>query len=164
MKKNLISRISLVLLIEFVVSCTNLCFPQEPGEAEIKKRVQEYENAYNRGDAKAVADIYAVNGSHTYANGIIHRSRAEIEKGLVESLSGPMKGTMIKITPEVIRFPANNVAVEEASFILTGLKMQDGVEMPAVKGFCLGVYQKQENEWFALAIQCMVPLSPPPQK
>jgi uncharacterized protein (TIGR02246 family) len=161
MKKNLIGRISMTLLIGFAVSCPDLCFPQEPNQAEIKKRVQEYENAYNNGDAKAVAAIYAVNGSHTYANGITHRGRLEIEKGLFESLAGPMKGTQIKITPEVIQFPANNVAIEDASFILTGLRMQDGAIIPAINGRCLAVYQKLEKEWFALAIQCMVPLPPP---
>jgi uncharacterized protein (TIGR02246 family) len=143
-----------------------ICFPflsfsQEPKEAEIKKRVQEYENAYNSGDAKATAAIYAEYGSHTYANGMIDRGRLEIEKGLTESFSGPMKGTQIKITPNVIQFPADNVAIEEASFVLTGLKMPDGTAVPAIKGFCLAVYKKQQKEWFAVTVQCMVPLTPP---
>jgi hypothetical protein len=73
-----------------------------------------------------------------------------------------MKGTQMKLKPEVIRFPAENVAVEEASFIMTGLKMPDGKEVPPIKGFCLAVYHKLENEWFALCVQCMVP--PPPPK
>jgi uncharacterized protein (TIGR02246 family) len=132
-------------------------FSQEPKEAEIKKRVQEYENAYNSGDAKATAAIYAEYGSHTYVNGMIDRGRLEIEKGLAESFAGPMKGTQIKITPDVIQFPA----IEEASFVLTGLKMPDGSDVPALKGFCLAVYKKQQKEWFAVTVQCMVPLTPP---
>ena len=109
-----------------------------------------------------MASIYDVNASHTYANGITHRGRLEIQSGLEEMLAGPMKGTQMKLTPEVIRFPADNVAVEEASFIMTGLKMQDGTEVPPIKGFCLAVYHKFENEWFAFSVQCMVP--PPPQR
>ncbi len=151
-----------ILMIGFAVSYKTFCQTQKQNEDEIKKRIQEYENAYNRGDAKATAAIYAVDGSHTYANGIINRGRVEIEKGLQASFAGPTKGTQIKITPEVIRFPANDVAVEEASFILTGLKMQDGTAVPPIKGFCLAVYHKQKNEWFAFAIQCMVP--PPSTK
>jgi uncharacterized protein (TIGR02246 family) len=155
-------------LIFFLVSTFGcmICFPfesfsQEPREAEIRKRVQEYENGYNSGDAKATAAIYAEYGSHTYVNGMINRGRLEIEKGLAESFAGPMKGTQIKITPDVIQFPADNVAIEEASFVLTGLKMPDGKDVPALKGFCLAVYKKQQKDWFAVTVQCMVPLTPP---
>jgi uncharacterized protein (TIGR02246 family) len=154
----------LILLLSMLgctTSLSTLCFPQQPNETEIRKRVQEYENAYNRGDAKATAAIYAENGSHTYVNGMIDRGRLEIEEGLAESFAGPMKGTQIKITPDVIRFPADNVAIEEASFALTGLKMPNGAAVPTMKGFCLSVYQNQDNEWFIVAIQCMVPLTPP---
>ena len=160
MRKNMVSSFLVLLVIGFTVCFPTICYTQELNEAEIRARVQEYENAFNRGDAKAVAAIYDVNGSHTYANGIINRGRLEVEKGLYESFAGPMKGTQIKLTPEVIRFPASDVAVEEASFILTGLKMPDGKDVGPIKGLCLAVYQKQNNEWFAFAVQCMVP---PPQ-
>jgi uncharacterized protein (TIGR02246 family) len=153
--------IYLITIFGCFVCFSSLSFSQDPKEAEIRKRVQEYENAYNSGDAKATAAIYAEYGSHTYANGMINRGRLEIEKGLYESFAGPMKGTQIKITPDVIQFPADNVALEEASFVLTGLKMPDGAAVPAVKGFCLAVYKKQQKEWFAVTVQCMVPLTPP---
>jgi uncharacterized protein (TIGR02246 family) len=162
MKKNLISNILAMLSIWFIAGYPAISFSQETKEDEVRKRVQEYEDAYNRGDAEAVASIYDVNASHTYANGVTHRGRIEIQNGLEEMLSGPMKGTQMKLKPEVIRFPAENVAVEEASFIMTGLKMSDGKEVPPIKGFCLAVYHKLENEWFALCVQCMVP--PPPPK
>ena len=98
--------IFLLSMLGCTTSLSTLSFSQQPNESEIRKRVQEYENAYNRGDAKAIAAIYAENGSHTYINGMIDRGRLEIEKGLAESFAGPMKGTQIKITPDVIRFPA----------------------------------------------------------
>jgi uncharacterized protein (TIGR02246 family) len=160
MKKIKISAISGIILFGLIISFPDFCFSQSPDKSEIITRVKELENAYNAGDAKAYAAIYAVNGSHTYANGITHRGRKEIEEGLLESFSGPMKHTQMKITPEVITFAADNVAIEEASFILTGLKMPDGADVPPVKGICLAVYQKQEREWYAVAVQCMVPLAP----
>lgn len=162
MREKLISHLLIILVIGFIVGYPTICLSQETKEDEVRKRVQEFEDAYNRGNAEAVASIYDVNASHTYANGITHRGRLEIKKGLQEMLAGPMKGTQMKLTPEVIRFPAENVAVEEASFIMTGLKMPDGTEVPAIKGFCLAVYHKLENEWFAFSVQCMVP--PPPQR
>ena len=162
MKENFIRHTFVMLMIWFIVGIPSIILSQETKEVEVRKRIQEFEDAYNRGDAKAVASIYDVNATHTYANGITHRGRLEIQKGLEEMLAGPMKGTQMKLTPEVIRFPADNVAVEEASFIMTGLRMPDETEVPPIKGFCLAVYHKLNNEWFALSVQCMVP--PPTPK
>jgi len=160
MKKNKVIAIAGTVLFGIIVCFPEYCFSQGPDRSEIINRVRELENAWNAGDAKAYSAIYALNGSHTYANGITHRGRKEIEEGLIESFAGPMKGTQMKITPEIITFAADNIAVEEASFVLTGLKMPDGADVPAVKGTCLAIYQKEDKEWFAFAVQCMVPLAP----
>ena len=139
-------------------------FGQKSVEAEVRERVKQYEMAYNAGDAEAVAAIYAVDGTHTYALGFTHRGRLEIAKGLKEQFAGLMKGTRISIAPLHIRALSAEVAVEEASFSLTGLKGPGGSAVPPVNGFCLGIYQKQGNQWFAVAVQCMVPPPPPPAK
>jgi uncharacterized protein (TIGR02246 family) len=160
MKKNKVIAIAGIILFGLIVCFPVDCYSQQPDKSEIIDRVRQLENAYNTGDAKAYAAIYALNGSHTYANGITHRGRKEIEEGLIEAFAGPMKGTQMKITPRVIQFVTDNIAVEEASFVLTGLMMPDGTEVPAINGVCLAVYQKQEKEWYAFAVQCMVPPSP----
>jgi uncharacterized protein (TIGR02246 family) len=128
-----------------------------PGEASVRARVAEYVTAYNRGDAAGVAAIYTEDGTHTYALGFTHRGRSEIEAGLRGMFAGPFKGTEIQITPHRIRIINDGVAIEEATFVLTGLKTPAGVEMEAVKGLCLGVYQQRGDQWFAAAVQCLVP-------
>jgi len=142
--------------------------PDVPGmseqsvEAEIRDRVMQYEAAYNAGDAQSVAAIYAADGTHTYALGITHRGQLEIANGLNEMLAGPLKGTRIRITPIHIRALSSDVAIEEATFSLTGLKGPIGEDLPAVTGICIGIYQKKAHKWFAAAVQCMVP--PPTPK
>ncbi len=111
LKKKFVSHIIVNLLIGFVIGFPNMSFTGNK-RGEVRKRVQEYEDAYNRGDAEAVASIYDVNASHTLRMELLNRGRLEIQKGLEEMLAGPMKGTQMKLTPEVIRFPADNVAVE----------------------------------------------------
>jgi uncharacterized protein (TIGR02246 family) len=139
-------------------------FSQESVEAAIRERVKQYEAAYNAGDADAVAAIYAFDGSHTYALGFTHRGRFEVATGLKEQFTGSLKGTRIMIKPLRIRALSIDVAIEEASFSVTGLKDASGVELPPVCGLCLGVYQKHGHEWFAAAVQCMVPpLAPQPR-
>jgi uncharacterized protein (TIGR02246 family) len=129
-------------------------------EQAIRDRVRQFEAAHNAGDAEAVAAIYAVDGTHTYALGITHRGRAEIAQGLREQFAGPMKGTRISITPLHIRPLSSDVAVEEASFSLSGLRDPSGKALPPVEGLCLGIHQKIGEQWYAAAVQCMVP--PPP--
>lgn len=151
-----------VPLAGLAVVCASLAFSQQTVETAIRKRVRQYETAYNAGDADAVAAIYAVDGTHTYALGFTHRGRLEIANGLKEQFAGPFKGTRLTINPLHIRALSSDVAVEEASFSLTGLKDPNGKALPPVDGLCLGVYQKANQQWFAAALQCMVP--PPPQQ
>jgi uncharacterized protein (TIGR02246 family) len=132
-------------------------FTQQSVEEAIRNRVKQYVAAYNAGDADGVAAIYATDGIHTYALGFTHRGRVEIAKGLKEQFAGPMKGTSISITPLHIREISPQVAVEEAAFVLSGLKDPSGAAVPPINGFCLGVYQKKSDQWFAVAVQCMVP-------
>jgi uncharacterized protein (TIGR02246 family) len=153
-----------VRTLSLVVSLAGLAFVggcrapgQQSVEAAIRERVRQYETAYNSGDADALAAIYAVDGTHTYALGFTHRGRLEIANGLREMFSGPFHGTRIAINPLHIRALSADVAVEEASFSLTGLKGPGGADLPPVAGLCSSVYQKQGGLWFAAAVQCMVP-------
>jgi uncharacterized protein (TIGR02246 family) len=136
---------------------SGLVLPQESPEAAIRDRVKQYEAAYNAGDAEALAAIYAVDGTHTYALGFTDRGRLAIADGLREQFAGPLKGSRMAITPLHIRALSSNVAVEEASFALSGLRDANGTALPAVTGLCLAVYQKHGDQWFAAAVQCMVP-------
>ncbi len=139
------------------VACSSFVFGEEAVEAAIRQRVGEYQSAYNRGDAKAVAAIYTEDGSHTYALGFTHRGRVEIAAGLEQMFAGAMKGTQIVLTPTKIRAVTTEVAVEEATFEMTGFKTPEGAEVGPLKGLCLAVYKKQGAEWFAVAVQCMMP-------
>jgi uncharacterized protein (TIGR02246 family) len=150
-----------MLAITLVLAGTTFSFAQNPDKDELVKRIQEYAIAYNKGDAKATASLYAVNGYHAYATGITHQGRTQIEQGLSESFEGPMKGTQIILNSDDIRFISSSIAYEHSSFLLSGVKMPDGTAIPTIKGYCLGVYEKQDGVWYALAMQCMVPLTPP---
>jgi uncharacterized protein (TIGR02246 family) len=140
-------------------SCPAFC--QESPDEAIRRRVKEYEAAYNAGHADSVAAIYAVNGTHTFANGLTLHGRLEIANGLKEQFAGPFNGTRMAITPLQIRALSNEIAVEEASFTFSGLKDATGTELPAINGLCLVVYQKDGDQWYIAAAQCMIP--PPPQ-
>jgi uncharacterized protein (TIGR02246 family) len=154
----------IVGLVCMALLTPSLVFGEESVEAAIRARVKQYETAYNAGDVEALARIYAADATHTYALGVTHRGRPEIASGLKDMFAGPFKNTRMEVTPLHIRPLSADVAIEEASFVLTGLKNADGTESPPVNGFCLAIYQKQGEEWFVAAIQCMVPPPPAPPK
>jgi uncharacterized protein (TIGR02246 family) len=134
----------IVSLAFLALTYSSPALSQNSPEEAIRNRVRQYEAAYNAGDADKLAAIYAVDATHTYALGFTHRGRTQIAKGLKEQFAGPMKGTRISITPLHIR------------------SISPGVAVPPINGLCLGVYRKEADQWFAVAVQCMVP-PPAPQ-
>jgi uncharacterized protein (TIGR02246 family) len=151
-------------LIGLLLIVSTFALGQETIEETIIKRVKQYEAACNSGNTDSMAAIYAVNGTHTFANGVTLRGRPEIAKGLEEQYAGMLNGTRMAITPLHIRPLSTEIAIEEASFVLSGLKDASGVDLPSVNGLCLVVYQKEDDQWYIEAAQCMVPLQPPQDK
>lgn len=150
--------------VALAVGVAELAGGQGPPEAAVRERVKQYEAAYNAGDFERLAAIYAEDGTHTYASGATDHGRPAISEGLKAQLAGPLRGTRMAITPIRIRALSSSIAVEEASFSLSGLRDPGGTALPPIGGLCLVVYQQQGSDWFVQAAQCMVPLSPPPAK
>ena len=151
-------------LVGLIVGLSSTALCQESPEEAIRQRVKQYEAAYNAGDAEQLATIYAVDATHTYALGFTHRGRDEIRNGLKAQFAGPMKGTRMTIAPLHIRSLSSDIAAEEASFVIAGLKDSNGTELPPVNGLCLVIYRKQGDQWFVAAAQCMVPPPVPGSK
>lgn len=154
----------LLCVVGLAVVFPSIVSGQESPEEAIRARVKRYEAAYNAGDVDTMAGIYAIDGTHTYALGFTHRGRDEIAKGLKEQFAGPFKGTRMAITPLHIRALSPDIGVEEASFVLAGLRDAEGADVPPVNGFCLVVYRKHGGQWFIAAAQCMVPPPAPAGK
>lgn len=133
-------------LIGLLLVISGLTFGQQSIEEAIKCRVKQYETASNAGSTDSMAVIHAVNGTHTFANGVTLRGRVEIANGLKEQYAGMFKGTHMSITPLHIRALIPDIAVEEASFLVSGLKDANGKKLPSINGFCLIVYQKDGDQ------------------
>lgn len=140
-----------------VLGAASPALSQEAMDAAIRARTQQYVAAWNRGDAEGAAAVYTEDGTHTYLLGYTHRGRIKIANGLKELLGGPMKGTQLAIETVSIRQVTPEVAVEEETFTVSGLKAHDGTALPVAKGLCLAVYKKVGDEWLGAAVQCMIP-------
>lgn len=83
-------------------------------EAAIRAAVDSYVNAYNRGDAKAVAGHWSESGEWISPTGQRFRGRAAIEKELT-ALFSENKGSRIEVLGLSIRIVCADAAVEEGT-------------------------------------------------
>jgi uncharacterized protein (TIGR02246 family) len=78
----------------------------------IIKTARDFAEAFNQGDAKAIAAMWTENGESREASGRTFLGRAAIEKAYVEFFKAN-KGTKIEVLVKSVRFPAKDLAIEE---------------------------------------------------
>jgi uncharacterized protein (TIGR02246 family) len=78
----------------------------------ILKEAREFAQAYNRGDAQAIAALFTNNAECRDAKGMTIIGRANIEKAYADFFKAN-PGTNIEVLVKSIRFPAQDMAVEE---------------------------------------------------
>ncbi|MBI3410271.1 MAG: nuclear transport factor 2 family protein [Planctomycetes bacterium] len=89
---------------------------QSPDRDAIKKSVQSFIVAVERGDAKALAAQWTENGEYISDDGTVLRGRDSIEKEYAAQFA--KKGSKVKLEVDVdsIRFPSKDTAIEEGYF------------------------------------------------
>src|SRR5262245_6392826 len=75
----------------------------------IQKSARDFAEAFNKGDAKAVAALWTENGECREANGPTFVGRAAIEKSYAEFFKAN-PGAKIEVLVKSIRFPAKDLA------------------------------------------------------
>lgn len=94
--------------------------PQKPNpdEAAIRTAVQSYIEAFNRGDAAAVAGHWSDDGRYVSPSGETFKGRRKIEEAF-KGLFAANKGLQVQVKPESIRFESPTRAVETGTAIVT---------------------------------------------
>jgi uncharacterized protein (TIGR02246 family) len=126
-------------------------------EAAIRRNLERYTAAWNKGDAKALASLYDVDGAITSASGHTVQGRDALEKNFAEGFAGANKGSRMTAMVGTIRFLKPDVAVVEGVWELSGIRGPDGKERPPVKGLSLAVYVNKGRAWLLAAGQTMLP-------
>ncbi len=85
----------------------------------IVKTARAFAEAFNKGDAKAVAALWTPNGECHEAGGRILRGRAVIEKAYAAFFKTDPQ-VKIEVVVEGVRFPATDLAIEEGILRQTG--------------------------------------------
>jgi len=112
-----------------------------PEQRAIQKNAEAFVNAFNKGDAKAVAALWTA-GGHMSVNGeVIAEGRDAIEKAYAEFFK-ENEGVQISVTIDSIRLLGPNLAIEKGASQITS-----GDEAPRVVDAYTLVHVKQGKEW-----------------
>jgi uncharacterized protein (TIGR02246 family) len=124
-------------------------------EEGVKKHFQEASDAWNAGDAKAMAALYTPDSSFISPMGDEGHGRKEIQKIFEDVFAGPMKGTQLTFDDFTIRFyPQPNIALVDCTGTLTGMKKPDGTDAGPFKAhhFCI-IVNRTGKKWQTLVLR-----------
>jgi uncharacterized protein (TIGR02246 family) len=113
---------------------------------------QAYVAAFNKGDAEAVAALYAPDGDNVRPAGQMTKGRAEIEKGYANFFAQNKRSAKLDAPFASLRFITRDVAIADRPAALT----------PAPEGgprkvHVTVVYVKRDGKWLIASNRVMVP-------
>jgi uncharacterized protein (TIGR02246 family) len=153
------------LLIVTAVVC-GLALPALAGkgnakdEAAIKALCTSFDEAWNKGDAKAMGALFVPDGNMISPTGELIQGRAGVEQKFGTELASQLKGTTHKITVNTLYFIKPDVAMGEADVEMANVKGPGGKAMPPVRVKGTGVFVKQAGKWMFFATRAYIHVPP----
>jgi uncharacterized protein (TIGR02246 family) len=114
---------------------------READREAILKSSREFEAAFNKGDAKAVAAQWTENGECHEADGELIRGRAAIEAAFADFFKAHPKAR-VEVLVQAVRFPAADLAVEEGLLRL----VRGDKELPATTAYA-ATHVREGGRW-----------------
>lgn len=132
------------------------CVAQAPAarggdEAAIRKVVQQYDDARNRGDWKVLSEIFTEDADQLTSAAETRKGRAQIEKGAAQNTATVYKGGKYVTTIETVRMLAPGVALADGTFEIGNIKGGSR------RGRQTLVLLKSGDRWRITALRSMVP-------
>lgn len=108
------------------------------GEDAIEGRLQQYEARFNRGDAEAVADLFATDVVYYDPTGQVHEGRAAVRT----YYRGNLDAGFSDMTIETIEVGV----VEDTAYDIARYTIRDPGGEP-LTGYHLAILEKEDGEW-----------------
>ena len=124
----------------------------QKSDPAIDKLTKQYEAAFNKGDAKALAALYTADAFRVAPNGQLVTGRDAIEKQLAEAMAGPAKGGKLTLHQGRVQMPQPDVALVEGTFEVAGAANP-------LKGRYVNTLVREGGEW-RLASVVTIPATP----
>jgi uncharacterized protein (TIGR02246 family) len=127
---------------------------QKP-DADAQKLADTYAAAFNKGDSKALAALYAPQGTRLGPDGQLVSGRPAVEKVYADGFAGPLKGAKLTLEQGLTYSVTPDVKIMEGRFTVASLA--------AIKGRYINTVVRQGKAWL-LASVVTIPDPPPPAK
>ena len=131
-------------------------------EDAIKARGAEFNAAWAKNDAKALAAFWTEDGTVVNPAGKNGKGRAEIEKVIAEDLSTFLKGAKFNFTVTSVRMLKPDVAFIDATHEVMGLKGPDGKDMPPLALHVVASAILKDKKWMWVDARPYAFVPPPP--
>jgi uncharacterized protein (TIGR02246 family) len=122
-----------------------------PDVAAVRKTAEAFAQAFNKGDARAVAALWTKEGEYVGAGGEPVRGREALEKAYAEFFKKNPKAS-VEVTIESIRLLGRFTALEEGSLKLT----LPGDKEPGVSRYSV-LHVKEDDGWRMATVREWVP-------
>jgi uncharacterized protein (TIGR02246 family) len=129
-------------------------------EKDVRSIGAQVQEAWNKADAKMLADLWLTDGDYVSSTGRAAHGRAEVQKAFADQWSTLYKGTKIAHTFTSVNFVRRDVAIADGSFEITGMRDSAGKLLPVRTGLSTIVAVKKGDRWYVAALRGMVPSVP----
>ena len=126
--------------------------PASADDAAIRRVVQQQDEARNRGDWKALSELFMQDAEQLTSSGTWRRGRAAIEKGVAQSMGSVYKGAKYTTKVESVRMLAPTVAMTDGTFEISNIAGGS-----TRRGHATYLLVKSGDAWRIAAVRSMVP-------
>ena len=129
-------------------------------EKDVRALGRQIQEAWNKSDAKMLADLFLTDGDYISSTGRTARGRAQVQKAFEGQWAGIYKGSRIAHTVTSVHFVRRDVAIADGAFDITGMKDASGKAVGTRSGLTTVVAAKKGDRWYVAALRGMVPSAP----
>lgn len=126
--------------------------PASADDTAIRRVVQQQDETRNRGDWKALSELFTQDAEQLTSSGTWRRGRAAIEKGVAQSMGSVYKGAKYATKVESVRMLAPTVAMADGTFEISNIAGGS-----TRRGHTTYLLAKSGDAWRIAAVRSMVP-------
>ncbi len=145
-------RACLLLVLSAILPKPAFSADRSADDEAIRTLERRQQEAWNRHDAKAYADLFTEDGDVVNVVGWRWKGRAEIERKLAAGYVYVFRDSTLTITNVDVKFLSPQVAVAHVRWTMVGAKTPPGIPEPR-EGIQTQVLQKHEGKWLIAAFQ-----------
>ena len=146
-----LANISLVISIMALAQIAS-CASSEEETAAIRQVEMQQQEAWNRHDAKAYANLFTQDGDCVNVVGWWWKGRVEIEKKLTAAYAFVFRESVLTITDVDVKFPAPETAIAHVRWTMVGARTPGALPKPQ-QGIQTQLLQRQKGKWLIVAFQ-----------